>query len=128
VVTYFLARLVLFVLAVVVLGVVGAGPVLALFGGLVISVLLSYLLLGRLREPATAAVGERVRARQERRAAHPDEDELFEDAAVDAQARGHADDEVDGGGDARTGRRIDGEVDGAVDGRARSQVDGERQA
>jgi hypothetical protein len=83
VVRYFLARLVLFVLAVVVLGLVGAGPLLALFGGLLISVLLSYVLLRRLREPANAAVAERLRARQERRAAQPDEDELVEDAQVD---------------------------------------------
>ncbi len=84
VVKYFLARLVLFVLAVVVLGLLGAGRVLALFGGLAISVILSYVLLRRLRDPATAAIAERVQARQERRAAHPDEDELFEDAQVDA--------------------------------------------
>ena len=84
VVWYFLARLVLFVLATVLLEVVGAGPVLALLGGLLISILLSYLLLRRLREPATTAVAQRMQARQERRAAHPDEDELFEDAAVDA--------------------------------------------
>jgi hypothetical protein len=87
VVTYFLARLALFVLAVVVLGLLGAGPVVALFGGLLISVLLSYLLLRRLREPATVAVAERLQARQERRAARPDEDELIEDAQVDAELR-----------------------------------------
>jgi hypothetical protein len=87
VVRYFLARLVLFVLAVVVLGLLGAGPVLALFGGLLISVLLSYLLLRRLREPANAAVAERLRARQERRAAQPDEDELIEDTQVDDALR-----------------------------------------
>jgi membrane protein implicated in regulation of membrane protease activity len=84
VVTYFLARLALFVLAVVVLGLLGAGPVVAVFGGLLISVLLSYLLLRRLREAANVAVAERLQARQERRAAHPDEDELFEDAQDDA--------------------------------------------
>ena len=83
-VRYFLARLALFVLAVVVLGLLGAGLVLALFGGLLISVLLSYLLLGRLREPATAAVAQRMQARQERRAMHADEDELVEDAQADA--------------------------------------------
>ena len=82
-VRYFLARLALFVLAVVVLGLLGAGRVVALFGGLLISVLLSYVLLRRLREPANAAVAERLRARQERRGAQPDEDELVEDAQVD---------------------------------------------
>jgi hypothetical protein len=88
VVRYFLARLVLFVLAVVVLGLLGAGRVVALFGGLVISVLLSYLLLRRLRDPANAVIAERLQARQERRAAQPDEDELIEDAQVDDALRG----------------------------------------
>ena len=88
VVRYFLARLVLFVLAVVVLGLLGAGRVVALFGGLVISVLLSYVLLRRLRDPANAAIAERLQARQERRAAQPDEDELIEDGQVDDALRG----------------------------------------
>jgi ABC-type transport system involved in cytochrome bd biosynthesis fused ATPase/permease subunit len=88
VVRYFLARLVLFVLAVVVLGLLGAGRAVALFGGLVISVLLSYVLLRRLRDPANAAIAERLQARQERRAAHPDEDELIEDGQVDDALRG----------------------------------------
>jgi hypothetical protein len=87
VVWYFLARLALFVLAVMVLGLLGAGQVVALFGGLLISLLLSYLLLRRLREPANAAVAERLQARQERRAARPDEDELIEDAQVDEELR-----------------------------------------
>jgi Protein of unknown function (DUF4229) len=87
VVRYFLARLALFVLAVAVLGLLGAGPVVALFGGLLMSVLLSYLLLGRLRDPANAAVAERLRSRQERRAAQVDEDELIEDAQVDRALR-----------------------------------------
>jgi hypothetical protein len=88
VVRYFLARLVLFVLAVVVLGLLGAGRVVALFGGLVISVLLSYVLLRRLRDPANAAIAERLQARHERRAAQPDEDELIEDGQVDDALRG----------------------------------------
>jgi membrane protein implicated in regulation of membrane protease activity len=88
VVRYFLARLALLVLAVAVLGLLGAGPVVALFGGLVISMLLSYLLLRRLRDPANAAIAERLQARQERRAAHPDEDELIEDSQVDDALRG----------------------------------------
>jgi hypothetical protein len=107
VVKYFLARLVLFVLAVVVLGLLGAGRVLALFGGLVISVMLSYVLLRRLRDPATAAVAERVQARQERRAAHPDEDELFEDAQVDAGLDAGVDRSVDGGSGERPQPRVD---------------------
>jgi hypothetical protein len=86
-VRYFLARLALFVLAVVVLGLLGAGRVVALFGGLLISVLLSYLLLRRLRDPANAAIAERLQARQERRAAHLDEDELVEDTQVDNALR-----------------------------------------
>ena len=87
VVTYFLARLVLFALAAVALGLLGAGPLVAVVGGLLISVMLSYLLLGRLRGPATAAVAARMEARQQRRAAHPDEDEIFEDAVVDDALR-----------------------------------------
>jgi Protein of unknown function (DUF4229) len=86
VVRYFLARLALFVLAVVVLGLLGAGRVVALFGGLLISVLLSYLLLRRLRDPANAVLAERLQARQERRAAHVD-DELVEDSQVDDALR-----------------------------------------
>jgi hypothetical protein len=111
VVKYFLARLVLFVLAVVVLGLLGAGRVLALFGGLVISVMLSYVLLRRLRDPATAAIAERVQARQERRAAHPDEDELFEDAQVDA------------GLDADIDRDMDRSMDAGSDDRPQPRVD-----
>jgi hypothetical protein len=87
VVTYFLARLVVFVAAVVVLGLVGAGRWLALFGGLLVSLLLSYVLLHRLRDQATAAIAERIRARTARRAEHPDEDELVEDALVDRADR-----------------------------------------
>jgi hypothetical protein len=87
VVTYFLARLVLFVVVAAVLVLLGAGPVVAVGGGLLISVMLSYLVLGRLREPATAAVAARLEARRARRAAHPDEDEVFEDAVVDEALR-----------------------------------------
>lgn len=88
VVTYFLARLVLFVVSAGALRLLGAGPFLALVGGLVVSMLLSYVLLRRLREPATAAVVERAQARSRRRAARPDEDALVEDAQVDDALRG----------------------------------------
>ena len=81
--TYLLARLGLFAACAVVLDLLGAAPIVALLGGLVISLLLSYLLLRRLRVPATAAIAERVQARAERRAAQPDEDVLIEDAQVD---------------------------------------------
>ena len=88
--TYFLARLVLFVVVAAVLSLLGAGPVVALVGGLLISVLLSYVLLRRLRDPATAALAQRMQARSERRAPHPDEDALIEDAQVDEALRdGH---------------------------------------
>jgi membrane protein implicated in regulation of membrane protease activity len=87
VVTYFLARLVLFVAVVAVLSLLGAGSFVALVGGLVISVLLSYVLLRRLRDPATAAIARRMQARSDRRAAHPDEDALIEDAQVDEALR-----------------------------------------
>ncbi|MGZ4650535.1 MAG: DUF4229 domain-containing protein [Kineosporiaceae bacterium] len=88
VVTYFLARLVLFVVSAVALRLLGAGPFLALVGGLVVSMLLSYVLLRRLREPATAAVVERAQERSRRRATRPDEDALVEDAQVDDALRG----------------------------------------
>jgi Protein of unknown function (DUF4229) len=84
VVTYFLARLALFVAVVVVLTWLGAGTLVALAGGVLVSLLLSYVLLRRLRDPATAAIAQRVQARGERRAAHVDEDALVEDAQVDA--------------------------------------------
>jgi Protein of unknown function (DUF4229) len=83
VVTYFFARLVLFVAVVVVLTLLGAAGPVALVGGVLISLLLSYVLLRRLREPANAAIVQRLQARSERRAAHPDDDALIEDAQVD---------------------------------------------
>lgn len=83
VLTYSLARIALFVAAAAALWLVGAGPVLALAGGLLVSLLLSYVLLGRLREPATAAIAARVQARTSRRVARGEEDELLEDRLVD---------------------------------------------
>jgi hypothetical protein len=82
-----LARLILFVLAVTLLGVLGAGRELALVGGLLISALLAYVLLGRLRDASTVAIVDRVQTRAaRRRAARADEDTLYEDALVDVQA------------------------------------------
>ena len=78
-VRYMLARLVLFVLAVTVLGVAGFRAEVALIGGLLISALLSYVLLRRLRDASTAAIVERVQARQARRSVRLDEDTLVED-------------------------------------------------
>ena len=80
---YLIARIALFVAASAVLWFLGFGQVIALFGGLFISLLLTYLFLGRLREPATAAVVERVEGRTRRRAAREDEDALVEDALVE---------------------------------------------
>ncbi len=86
VIKYMLARLVLFVLAVTLLGVLGAGRELALVGGLLISALLAYVLLGRLRDASTLAIVDRVQTRHaRRRAARADEDALYEDALVDTQ-------------------------------------------
>ena len=84
---YLVARLALFVVAVTVLGLLGARRELALFGGLLVSVLLSYLLLRRLRDPATAAVVERVEGRTRRRASRADEDALVEDEQLDDARR-----------------------------------------
>jgi hypothetical protein len=85
VIKYLLARLVLFVLAVTLLGVLGAGPGIALIGGLLISALLAYVLLGRLRDASTIVIVDRVQSRAaRRRAARVDEDELYEDAQVNA--------------------------------------------
>ena len=67
-VKYLLARLVLFVLAVTVLGVVGFRAEVALIGGLLVSALLAYVLLPRLRDASTAAIVERMQARRARRA------------------------------------------------------------
>jgi hypothetical protein len=92
VIRYTLARLVLFVLAVTVLGVLGAGREVALLAGLVVSVLLSYVLLRPWRDAATVAIVDRARARSERRrAALADEDALVEDAQVDALDRARRD-------------------------------------
>ena len=83
-VKYVLLRLALFVVAVTLLGVLGAGRELALVGGVLISALLSYVLMRRMRDAATVAVVDRVQARSERRrAARVDEDALVEDAQVD---------------------------------------------
>ena len=85
---YVLLRLALFVLAVTLLGVLGAGRELALVGGVLISALLSYVLMRRMRDAATVAVVDRVQARSERRrAARVDEDALVEDAQVDESLR-----------------------------------------
>ena len=87
VIKYMLARLILFVLVVTLLGVLGAGRALALVGGLLISALLAYVLLGRMRDASSAAIVDRVQARSaRRRAARVDEDALYEDTVVDAQA------------------------------------------
>ncbi len=88
-VKYMLLRLVLFVVAVKLLGVLGAGRELALIGGVLISALLSYVLMRRMRDAATVALVDRVQARSERRrAARVDEDALVEDSQVDAQSDG----------------------------------------
>jgi hypothetical protein len=84
VVKYMLVRLVLFVAAVTLLGVLGAGREIALVGGVLISALLSYVLMRRMRDAATIAIVDRVQARRERRReARVDEDTLIEDAQVD---------------------------------------------
>jgi hypothetical protein len=86
VVKYMLARLVLFVLAVTLLGVLGFSREIALIGGLLVSALLAYVLLGRLRDASSAVIVQRVQARAERRrAARVDEDAIYEDALVDTQ-------------------------------------------
>jgi hypothetical protein len=84
VVKYMLVRLVLFVAAVTLLGVLGAGREIALVGGVLISALLSYVLMRQMRDAATIAIVDRVQARRERRReARVDEDTLIEDAQVD---------------------------------------------
>jgi len=86
VIKYMLARVVLFVLAVTLLGVLGASRELALVGGLLISALLAYVLLGRLRDASTVVIVDRVQGRAaRRRAARVDEDALYEDALIDAE-------------------------------------------
>jgi hypothetical protein len=96
VIKYMLARLVLFVLAVTLLGVLGAGRELALVGGLLISALLAYVLLGRLRDASTVVIVDRTQARAaRRRAARVDEDALHEDAVVDAETDAETDADTD---------------------------------
>jgi hypothetical protein len=80
---YGLARLVVFVVSVTVLGLVGFHREVALLGGLLISALLSYVLLRRWRDPATAAVADRIERRQHHRATRAEEDALIEDQQVE---------------------------------------------
>jgi membrane protein implicated in regulation of membrane protease activity len=87
VVKYFLARLVLFAAVVAVLALLGAGRLLALVGGVLISALLSYLLLRRLRDASTIAIVDGVQGRMQRRAARGDEDALVEDEQVERALR-----------------------------------------
>lgn len=82
-VTYSLARLVLFVAVLGVVSLLGARQLMALLLAAVISLLLSYVLLRPLRDRAA----EQLAARAQRRLAtprRPSEDEAIEDAAVDA--------------------------------------------
>jgi len=81
-VTYSLARLVLFVAALGVVYLLGARQLIALLLAAAISMLLSYVLLRPLRDQAA----ERLAARAQRRMAprQPSEDEAVEDAAVEA--------------------------------------------
>jgi len=87
VVKYLLARFVLFVLAVTLLGLLRFRAEIALIAGLLISSLLAYLLLPRLRDASTVAIVQRLEARRARRSARRDEDNLVEDAQADEPQR-----------------------------------------
>ena len=82
-VKYSVVRLALFVAAMGVLALLGAGLELALLGGVVISALLSYVLMKRMRDAATIAIVDRVQARTERRrAARVDEESILDEGLV----------------------------------------------
>lgn len=82
---YSLLRFALFGVVFAALWATGAGPVVAVFGGALVSVLLAYVLLRGPREAATRAIEEQTRRRLEQRSVAPpvDQDAAVEDAAVD---------------------------------------------
>ncbi len=72
---YTLARLGLFVLALAVFAVAGAGRLTALVGAALVSMLISYVALGSLRDKVAERVAARVETRRARRP-EPEDDEL----------------------------------------------------
>jgi hypothetical protein len=86
---YSVLRLALFVGVLALLVVLRAGPLIAIAGAALVSMMLSYLFLRRPREELTAAIAGRMDRRALRRppSGHT-EDERHEDAVADAAERG----------------------------------------
>lgn len=78
---YTVLRLALFGAALWLLLLAGASPILALVGGALVSLLLSYVLLRGLREELAVEIADRVDRRHERSPSPAEEDAAFEDAA-----------------------------------------------
>jgi hypothetical protein len=83
---YTVFRLALFVTALVLLSLVGAGQVIAVVGAAAVSFLLSYLLLRRPREELAEKIAERVERRHFRGRTAAEQDADLEDAAVEDAA------------------------------------------
>jgi Protein of unknown function (DUF4229) len=84
---YSVMRLALFVAVLGILAVLGAGPLLAVIGAALVSMLLSYVLLRGTRDELATTIADRVQRRTEDRVAGVvDEDTAIEDAAADAHA------------------------------------------
>jgi threonine dehydrogenase-like Zn-dependent dehydrogenase len=82
---YTVLRLALFVAAMGLLAVLGAGLIVVVVGAGVISLLLSYVLLRRPREDLTRLIAERTERRLAVHEKPVDADTLIEDAADDAE-------------------------------------------
>jgi Protein of unknown function (DUF4229) len=82
---YSVLRLALFVAILGLLGVLGAGPMIAIIGAALSSMMLSYIFLRGPRDEVTAEIAERVKQRSARRGPTATQlDEAIEDAAADA--------------------------------------------
>lgn len=95
VVVYTLLRLTLFVLALSVLYFTGARGVLAIVLAAVVSLVLSYLLLGRQREAMAERIARRVQERKDFPIGTATEDTEYEDAVDDELRREHGEDGIE---------------------------------
>lgn len=93
---YTVLRLALFVAALAALAWLGAGPLVAVIGAGVISMLVSYLALRGPREDLSREVAEVIDRRLSRHEQEPSQDAEAEDAADDAQRAAKAEREQHG--------------------------------
>lgn len=71
---YTVARITLFVLAMLIFYALGAGPLVTLVGAAVVSMLVSYILLSGMRDQVAERVQRRVEGRLERKAGQAERD------------------------------------------------------